>query len=111
MRCLSAATAPDVVTNYLHRRGLSVTSAALLGDARCPYYGDDRQLVGRFPAVVAPIIGGDGSLQSAHRIYDADVAPRKKMLPPVDTVTGAAVRLFEADEEPHRRRRDGGRGA
>ena len=44
-------------------------------------------------------MGPDGSLQSAHRIYDADVDPRKKSLPPVDTINGGAVRLYEPDEE------------
>ena len=33
------------------------------------------------------------------RIYDAQVEPRKKMLPVVDTVTGAAVRLFDPGDE------------
>jgi putative DNA primase/helicase len=83
----------------LQRRGLSATSPVLRGDARCPYYGQDRKLVGRYPAVVAPIIGSDGSLQSAQRIYDADVSPRKKTLPPVGTINGAAVRLHDPEDE------------
>lgn len=98
-RAISAANSNDVVTEYLRRRGVSVTSPVLRGDARCPYYGEDRQLVGRFPAVIVPIAGPDGSLQSAQRIYDAEMDPRKKVLPPVGTIRGAAVRLFDADEE------------
>jgi putative DNA primase/helicase len=98
-RTLDAARDAEVVTTYTRRRGLTVSSPVLRGDRGCDYFSDDGELVGRFPAVLAPIIGPDGSLQSAIRIYDAAVAPRKKMLPPVDTIRGGAVRLFEADEE------------
>jgi putative DNA primase/helicase len=99
-RALDEARQPDIVKAYLTRRGLSVTSPALRGHVRCPYYDDDeRRLVGRFPAIIAPIYGPDGELQSAHRIYDADVDPRKKMLPPVTTIRGAAVRLHEVGDE------------
>jgi putative DNA primase/helicase len=97
-RALADANCPEVVDSYLRKRGLSVSSPVLRGDARCPYF-DDRRLVGRYPALVAPIAGPDGSLQSVHRIYDADLDPRKKTMPPVRTISGAAVRLFECDEE------------
>ena len=98
-RALAEARSPQIVDQYLRRRGLSVTSSILHGDVRAPYFDDDRKLIARYPAVVAPITGPDGSLQSAQRIYDAPVEPRKKLLPPVDTVNGAAVRLHDPDEE------------
>jgi len=105
-QALADAHDAEVVGQYLRKRGLSVTSPVLQGDARCPYFVEEGhdgkknwRLAGRYPAVVAPIIGPDGSLQSAHRIYDADVDPRKKSLPPVDTIAGGAVRLHEPDEE------------
>jgi putative DNA primase/helicase len=99
-RVLDEARRPDVVAGYLSCRGLAVSSPVLRGNARLPYYDDDTQsLIGRFPAVLAPIIGPDGSLQSAHRIYNADVDPRKKTLPPVDTIKGGAVQLHEDAEE------------
>ena len=98
-RAIAQAVSPAVVDACLSRRGISARSPALLGDARCPYFDDDRRLVGHFPAVVAPILGPDGELQSAHRIYDAALEPRKKTMPPVTTITGAAVRLFDPDEE------------
>jgi putative DNA primase/helicase len=104
-QALTDARDHEVVARYLRKRGLSVTSPVLRGDTHAPYFvGDENggkrwRLVGRYPAVVAPIIGPDGSLQSAHRIYDADLDPRKKSLPPVDTIAGGAVRLFGADEE------------
>lgn len=44
-------------------------------------------------------MGPDGTPQSVQRIYDARIDPRKKTLPAVHTIRGAAVRLFEADEE------------
>jgi putative DNA primase/helicase len=97
-RAIAAAVSPEVVTDYLHRRGLSVTSPALLGDRGCVYFDDERKPIGRWPAIIAPIIGPDGSLQSAHRIYDADLDPRKKTLPAVDTIRGAAVRLHQPDD-------------
>jgi putative DNA primase/helicase len=100
-RVLAEANHDDVVTAYLRRRGLVVKSAALKGHWRCPYYDDDGTLVGTYPAVIAPIIGADGSLQSVQRIYVADLGdrPRKKILPPLGTITGATVRLFEPGEE------------
>ncbi len=47
------------------------------------------------PAVVAPILGPDGAIQSVQRIYLGDVTPRKKTMPAVDTIRGGAVRLFD----------------
>ena len=96
-RVLDQSQAPDVVDAYLQRRGLTVSSPVLRGHRSLPYYRDGK-LVGRYPGIVAPITGPDGSLQSVQRIYDADLDPRKITMPPVDTITGGAVRLFEADE-------------
>lgn len=98
-RLLSGATAPEVVETYLRRRGLAVGSPALRGHSRCPYFNSNSRLMGRYPAVIAPIIAPDGSLQSVQRIYDGPVDPRKKALPPVDTLNGGAVRLHEAAPE------------
>ena len=61
-RLLAEADAPDVVTNYLASRGLSVTSEVLVGHHACPYFDDEsRRLIGRFPAVLAPILAADGT--------------------------------------------------
>lgn len=95
---LEQARDQSIVDAYLARRGLSVSSPVLRGHRACAYY-EGRDYVGKFPAVVAPIIGPDDSLQSAHRIYDADVPERKKMMPVVSSVTGAAVRLFDVGDE------------
>jgi putative DNA primase/helicase len=105
-----------VADRYLAKRGISVTSSIIRGQRLCPYFeeveaqdgGKKRhKLLGKFPAMVAPVSGSDGSLQSLHRVYDAELGtdaqgsprPRKKTMPPVNTIKGGAVRLFECDEE------------
>jgi putative DNA primase/helicase len=98
-RVLCEARHPNVITAYLKRRGLGVSSSALKGHWRCPYFDNDGQLIGVFPAVLAPNIGPDGSLQSVEQIYDAEVEPRKKIMPPVKTISGGAVRLHEPEDE------------
>lgn len=97
-RLLAGAENPAVVNFYLRRRGLSVSSPVLRGHARCPYFDAERQFVGHYPAVVAPIMGPDGAVQSALRIYDASVCPRKKTMPPVRTIAGCAVRLHDCGD-------------
>jgi putative DNA primase/helicase len=98
-RALDDARQPEIVDAYLARRGLSVRSPVLRGHARCPYFDDDHRFVGNYPAVVAPVIGPDGGLRSAFRIYDANIQSRKKPLPVINTISGAAVRLYDPDEE------------
>jgi putative DNA primase/helicase len=71
----------------------------LKGHWRCPYYDDEGKFVGVFPAVIAPILGPDGALQSVQRIYDAELDPRKKVMPPINTISGGAVRLHEPQDE------------
>jgi putative DNA primase/helicase len=91
------------VTAYLRSRGLTVTSDVLLGHPACPYYDARQHLVGRFPAVVAPIVASDGKLVSAQRIWrQADVGDDRKKPMPVPfhgALNGAAVRLHEHDDE------------
>jgi putative DNA primase/helicase len=94
-RLLDEANDPGVVDRYLTKRGLAVDSPVLRGHPRCPYFNDDHRLIGRYPAVIAPVAGPDGSLESAARIYDAAIDPRKKLMPAVDTCRGAAVRLHD----------------
>jgi putative DNA primase/helicase len=94
-RIVDDATAPQIVTDYLHRRGLGVGSDVLLGH-RGLFHTETRR---RLPAVVAPIVGPDGRLQSVQRIFLGDVDPRKKAMPPVTTINGGACRLFDAASE------------
>ena len=98
-RALAAARDPGVVARYLSRRGIPGGSPVLLGDPRCLYFDGNGKLLGRFPAVIAPITGPKGEVQSVQRIYDADIEPRKKILPPISTIRGAAVRLHDPEEE------------
>jgi putative DNA primase/helicase len=122
-RALEEANDTGIADLYLKKRGLSVTSSLIRGQHHCPYYEEvirtpeeiaakpnakkRFKLVGKFKAMVVPVAGADGSLQSVHRVYDADLGtdekgeprPRKKTLPPVTTIKGGAVRLFECDEE------------
>jgi putative DNA primase/helicase len=97
-RLLKEGDDPCVVRDYLRRRGIQATSSVLRGHPCCPYF-QEKKRIGEFPAVLAPITGPDGSLQSVQRIYIGDITPRKKALSPVDTISGGAVRLFEAGAE------------
>jgi putative DNA primase/helicase len=97
-RLLKEGDDPRVVRDYLRRRGIKAMSDVLRGHPCCPYYREKKR-IGDFPAVLAPIVGADGSLQSVQRIYVGAISPRKKALSPVDTISGGAVRLFEAAAE------------
>jgi putative DNA primase/helicase len=94
-KVLREARSPQVVVDYLAARGLNASSQALRGHPGL-FHAEARR---RVPAVVAPIIGPDDSLQSAQRIYVGDVDPRKKTMPPVSTIRGGAVRLNDATDE------------
>ena len=98
-RLLGEASAPHIVDVYLMKRGLSVTSSVLRGHPACPYFSEEGVLLGRYPAVLAPLTAPDGRLVSLQRVYDADVAERKKTMAPVGTIKGATVRLQEADDQ------------
>lgn len=97
-RVLDTATKPSLVREYLATRGLSTVPDVLKGHPALAYV-DDGEFVGRFPAMVAPIVGPDGSLQSVHRTYLADLPSRKKIMPAVNTINGGAVRLFDVVDE------------
>lgn len=92
-RTLNEATDPEIMARYLRGRGLRVAPPVLRGHPRLVYAEEGRHE--RHPAMVAPVVDIDGRLQSAHRTYVASVSSPKKLMPPLDTVTGAAVRLFE----------------
>ena len=94
-RLLDGATANHVVASYLSSRGIVAHSPVLQGILRCPYFAD-QTLIGHFPAVLAPIIAADGELESVQRIYIGELDPRRKIMPPVRTIKGAAVRLYPA---------------
>jgi putative DNA primase/helicase len=92
---INDAGSPEIVARYLASRGISVSSPVLLGHRRL-WHAETKT---RLPAVIAPIIGPGGRLQSAQRIFVGNVKPRKKTMTPVETISGAAVRLHEVAAE------------
>jgi putative DNA primase/helicase len=92
---INDAQSPEIVSDYLRSRGLGVASPVLLGHKRLWHVEAKRM----FPAVVAPIVGPDGSIQSAQRIFVGAPHPRKKTMPAVETINGAAVRLHDIAPE------------
>lgn len=97
-RLLAGTSDDGLVDSYLRGRGLAVSSPVLFGRRACAYV-DGADLVGHFPAVIAPVIAPDDTLVSAQRIYIADLEPRKKLMEVVGTINGAAVRLHDVDDE------------
>ena len=96
-RLLAEATDPEVVNSYIAARGLSVVPDVLRGHRSLAYHDDDGRFVGRYQAMLAPVTGPDGALQSVHRTYVTD--RKKKLMTPVDTIRGGAVRLFAVVNE------------
>ncbi|MBA3241958.1 MAG: toprim domain-containing protein [Acidobacteria bacterium] len=97
---LAEAGSHDVVTSYLQSRGLNLVPATLEGHPGLVYWDGERPV--RYPALLAPVIDCAGNLQSAHRTYivgaDEFAGQRKKLMPAIETVTGAAIRLFGFDD-------------
>ena len=97
-RRLAEATDDRVVAAFLRQRRLTETSPVLRGHPALPYY-EKGEMVGRFPAVLAPILSPEEATITAATVYCANAPePRKKFLPAVDTINGAAVRLCEAED-------------
>jgi putative DNA primase/helicase len=96
MRLFNGASDDRVIDDWLRLKGLDVSSPILFGRRACPLF-EDGQMTGRVPAVIAPITSPSGELISAQRLYVLNNA--KKIMPPVGTINGAAVRLREAEDE------------
>ena len=95
---LAEATDDRIVESFLRHRHLEVSSTALRGHTALPYF-QENQMVGRFPAVLAPVISPEDSTVTATALYCAGAPePRKKFLPVTSTINGAAVRLWEPEE-------------
>jgi putative DNA primase/helicase len=97
-KAIAGATDWSIVERYLTERGLGVVSESLQGHPAL-WHTEARKSL---PAVLAPIFGPSGDLESVQRIWiGPDVPPdaRKTIMPPVKTISGGAVRLHDAAEE------------
>ena len=95
-------TAGDPVTQYLIRRGIGdVTQPDVLRLHRGVDYWADREKLGTFPAMVAPIVGPDGRTVALHRTYltregcKADVPSPKKVTGAAGPLVGACIPLHK----------------
>ena len=91
---LKPASGP--VRRYLAGRGLTMPPS--LRQARLTYW-DGREQRGVFECMVAKVVAADGSPVSFHVTYlhagaKADVPAPRKVMPPIGTINGAAVRLY-----------------
>ena len=90
------ATLDSPVGRYLRNRGLTIVPETLLYHPDLPYM-ENGLFVGRYPAMVAPVTGPNGSITALHRTFltkdghKAQVAESKKLL---GHLSGGAVRLF-----------------
>jgi phage/plasmid primase-like uncharacterized protein len=92
---------------YLLKRGIfwENVSKALRYHPELNYFNSGtKKMLGKFPAIVAPISSPEGKIISLHRIYldeqgnKADVPSVKKMMPAWGELRGAAIRLFDLDD-------------
>lgn len=88
---------PDAVA-YLERRGVWPVGETDLRAAPLADYYDGRNLMGRYPALVAPIRDRDGDLVSVHLTYlsggeKAPVSSPRKVLSKLTGREGVSVRL------------------
>ena len=86
------------VLDYLHERGLSVVPRCLRYHPGLDYFELGGAPAIKVPAMLAIITGADGSPQSIHRTFLGNVSQRKKVMSPVNTIRGGAIRLFEPSE-------------
>jgi putative DNA primase/helicase len=94
-KALAGATDRQLAERYLVGRGLGVDSESLQGHPAL-WHSEARRTL---PAVLAPIFGPSGDLESVQRIFVGPHVPpdaRKTIMPPVNTISGGAVRLFDA---------------
>lgn len=93
---------PHIVGNYLRDRGIPVEIIELVNDVRGTEslsFFSDKKVQGGFPAMLALIRNSKGEPISIHRTYlMSDGSKEKKIMPPIETITGGCVRLGEPDD-------------
>ncbi len=101
---LAPLTGDDPVSVYLRNRGLSVASAEITCSQSLTYWDSDSgEPVNRggFPAMVVPIRDKNGTALTYHITYidqgqKAGVCSPKKVMTPISSIKGGAIRLFPA---------------
>jgi len=89
---------------YLINRGLSVIPDELSYHPGVNYYNNGK-LVAKYPAMLAPIKGVNGGNLTYHVTYltpegqKADVPSPRKIMSPIRSISGGAVRLFNLEHE------------
>jgi len=97
-------TAKDPVSLYLRNRGLTGIAGYGLRLHPALGYFDGRTHLGNFPAMVAKIENAQGGIESFHTTYltadgnKANVPAQKKIMAPVNTINGGAIRLAPVAE-------------
>lgn len=89
------------VRRYLESRGLEVPPG-VLEHGGMTYYSDG-SVIGKYAAMIAPMICAGGELASIHVTYlhggaKASVDSPKKMMPPAIKLAGSCVRLYRRDD-------------
>lgn len=92
---------PEVAVNYLTSRGIPTELIEDLRDirgaARLRMY-EDNEYVGMIPAMLALIRSPKGEPVSIHRTYITSDGKQKKIMPPLQNITGCCVRLGEPND-------------
>lgn len=95
------AQTPEVVGRYLKERGIPIEIIAQMkdvrGHAKLSHYNEAKEMSYR-PAMVALIRNAKGNPISIHRTYVGISPKEKKIMPPLENITGGCVRLGEPDD-------------
>ncbi len=97
----SEATDPLVAGQYLIRRGISTDIITQMQDVRghrAMYYQREDKTGTYLPAMLALIRNSKGEAISMHRTYLTSTGTDKKIMPGLEKLTGAAIRLGEPDD-------------
>lgn len=88
-----------ITASYLRNRGVGLSQMSFIREhPRAPYF-EDGQLLGHYPAMVNAMRDGSGDVITFHVTYlcqdglKARVSTPKKIMPPIRTITGSAIRL------------------
>lgn len=94
-----------ITASYLRNRGVDLQQLSFIREHPAAPYYHDGQLVGHYPAMVNALRNVEGQVISFHVTYltedgwKADLDVPKKILPPVETITGSAIRLCNQETQ------------